>query len=135
MSRNTTNDELRPEYDLRTLTPLPLARVLELRRRRLARRPTMSEKKLRPLGERVLVQRDGKQEISQGGIVLPSDAQKNPHQGTVVAVGDAVNCDSPLALAVGDRVLFTPYSGYELPGHEGLLVLDIKEVLAVEVTA
>ncbi len=77
--------------------------------------------KIRPLGNRVLIERT-KAQTSKGGIILPDSAQEKPKEGTVIAVGPG-KCDDqgkcePLNLKVGDRVLFSSYSGTEVK-HNG----------------
>jgi chaperonin GroES len=73
---------------------------------------------LRPLHDRIIVQRleEGEQHI--GGIIIPDTAKKKPQQGTVIAAGNGkVNDDGkriPLDITAGDRILFGKYSGQEI---------------------
>ena len=91
--------------------------------------------KVRPLHDRIIVQRieEGEQKI--GGIIIPDTAKEKPQKGKVVAVGDgAVNEDGsrrPLDVAEGDEVLYSKYGGTEVTvdGDE-LLVLRESDVLA-----
>ena len=91
---------------------------------------------VRPLHDRIIVQRleEGEQQI--GGIIIPDTAKEKPQQGTVIAVGNGkVNDDGtrvPLDVNAGDRILFGKYSGQEikLDGEEYLIVKE-DEVLAV----
>jgi chaperonin GroES len=73
---------------------------------------------LKPLDDRVVVQPSEAEEKTSGGILLPDSAQQKPHQGTVVAVGPGRLADNgtrlPLAVKVGDLVLFGKYSGSDV---------------------
>jgi chaperonin GroES len=91
---------------------------------------------IRPLHDRILVQRleEGEQQI--GGIIIPDTAQEKPQQGKVRAVGNGkVNDDGkrvPLDVRVGDRILFGKYAGQDIT-FDGEEYLSMKEedVLAV----
>lgn len=91
---------------------------------------------VRPLHERIIVQRleEGEQKI--GGIIIPDTAKEKPQQGTVIAVGNGKINDKgqrfPLDVKTGDRILFGKYSGQEikLDGEEYLIVKE-DEVLAI----
>ena len=92
---------------------------------------------LRPLADRVVVDRDEAEEKSPGGIVIPDAARKRPQRGTVVAVGpgkftDAGHRMTP-ELSVGDRVLFGFYSGEEvkLEGGEKRWLMREGDILAI----
>jgi len=91
---------------------------------------------VRPLHDRIIVQRleEGEQKI--GGIIIPDTAKEKPQQGKVIAVGNGKAKDDgkrvPLDVKSGDRILFGKYSGQEikLDGEE-LLIMREDEVLAV----
>ena len=91
---------------------------------------------VRPLHDRIIVQRldEGEQQI--GGIIIPDSAKEKPMQGKVVAVGDGRMTDEgkriPLDVKAGNVILFGKYSGQEikLDGTEYLIVKE-DEVLAV----
>lgn len=94
-------------------------------------------KKIKPLGNRVLIQRS-KAQTTKGGILLPDSAQEKPKEGTVVAVGpgkyDETGKLEPLTLKVGDRVLFSSYSGTEVKNEaadEEFLILSEDDILGV----
>jgi len=74
--------------------------------------------KIRPLQDRVIVQRVEEEERTKGGIIIPDTAKEKPQEGKVVAVGKGkVNDDgklTPLDVKVGDRILFGKYSGAEI---------------------
>lgn len=92
--------------------------------------------KIRPLYDRVVVRRKEEEETSAGGIVLPGTAKEKPNQGEVIAVGDGKLLDSgelrPVALKVGDQVLFGQYSGnnVKVDGEE-LIILSESEIFGV----
>ena len=91
---------------------------------------------LRPLHDRIIVQRleEGEQQV--GGIIIPDTAREKPQQGKVVAAGNGKLNDEgkrvPLDVKAGDRILFGKYAGQEikLEGEEYLIVKE-DEVLAV----
>jgi len=91
---------------------------------------------VRPLHDRILVQRleEGEQQI--GGIIIPDSAKEKPQRGRVIAAGDGkVNEDGkriPLDVKAGDLVLFGKYTSQEVKvgGEEYLIMLE-DEVLAV----
>ncbi len=92
--------------------------------------------KVRPLHDRILVQRIEEAEQMVGGIIIPDTAKEKPQQGKVVAVGSGkVKEDGtriPLDVKAEDRILFGKYSGQEikLDGEEYLIMRE-DEVLAV----
>lgn len=73
---------------------------------------------IRPLRDRVVVRRLEEERTSAGGIVIPDSATEKPSQGEVIAAGPGAPLESgevrPLAVSVGDRVLFGKYSGTEV---------------------
>ena len=92
--------------------------------------------KVKPLGDRIVVERVQAEEKTAGGIVLPDSAKEKPKEGIVMALGDGKLLDSgeraKPALKKGDRVLFTSYSGTEVTvdGKEYLIMRE-EDVLAV----
>ena len=92
--------------------------------------------KLKPLHDRVVVERSEAEEKTAGGIVLPDSAQDKPKQGTVIAVGTGRILDTgkskPIEVKVGERVLFGAYAGSEVKvsGKE-YLVMTESDILAV----
>ena len=97
---------------------------------------TATKAALRPLHDRILVERieEGEQKI--GGIIIPDTAKEKPQQGKVIAVGagkaDKDGKRIPLDVKSGDTILFGKYSGQEikLDGEE-VLIMREEEVLAV----
>ena len=94
-------------------------------------------KKLKPLGNRVLVQRS-KVKTTKGGILLPDSAQEKPKEGKVIAVGPGKMDDSgqieALSVQVGNTVLFGAYAGTEVKGmgeDDEFLILSEDELLGI----
>jgi chaperonin GroES len=91
---------------------------------------------VRPLHDRIIVQRIDEGEQKVGGIIIPDSAKEKPQQGTVIAVGNGKTNDNgkriPLDVNAGDRILFGKYSGQEikLDGQEYLIMKE-DDVLAV----
>jgi chaperonin GroES len=92
--------------------------------------------KVRPLHDRIIVQRldEGEQKI--GGIIIPDSAKEKPQQGKVIAVGSGKVKDDgkrvPLDVKDGDTILFGKYSGQEIKiDAEDYLIMREDEVLAV----
>jgi chaperonin GroES len=89
--------------------------------------------KLKPLGDRLIVQAIEEEETTASGLVLPDTAKEKPQKGKVVAVGDGPIEDGkrrPLDVSEGDEVLYSKYGGTEVPGADELLVLRESDVLA-----
>ncbi len=92
--------------------------------------------KIRPLQDRVIVERIEEEERTKGGIIIPDTAKEKPQEGKVVAVGKGkVNDDgklTPLDVKVGDKILFGKYSGSEikLNGEEHLIMRE-EDILGV----
>ena len=92
--------------------------------------------KVRPLGDRLLVERVEAKEKTAGGIVLPDTAKEKPKEGVVKAVGPGKLLDDGTrqapALKKGDHVLFASYAGndIQLDGEEHLIMRE-EDVLAV----
>ena len=92
--------------------------------------------KIKPLGDRVLVERESAEETSSGGIILPDAAKEKPQIGKVLAVGDGkLSKDgkrTPLQIKKGDRVYFTSYAGDEYKkGDQEVLLMREDDILAV----
>src|SRR5215467_12545969 len=92
---------------------------------------------LKPLGDRVVVEREEAQEKTAGGIVLPDTAKDKPQKGKVLAVGDGrITKDGKrrdLQVKVGDHVLFTSYAGdeFKIDGEKKVLLMREDDILAV----
>ena len=91
---------------------------------------------LRPLHDRVIVRRMEEETTSACGIVIPDNATEKPSRGEVIAAGNGKITDSgevrPLAVKVGDKVLFGKYAGTEVKvDGEELLVMREDDIVAV----
>jgi chaperonin GroES len=92
--------------------------------------------KLRPLQDRILVQRVEEQTTTKGGIIIPDTAKEKPAEGKVIAVGNGkVGEDGKriaLEIKAGDRILFGKYSGTEvkIEGQEYLIMRE-DDVLGI----
>ena len=92
--------------------------------------------KIRPLHDRILVERVGEEQKTKGGIIIPDTAKEKPQEGRVIAVGKGRVLENgevrALEVKKGDRVLFGKYSGTEvkLAGDDRLIIRE-EDVLAV----
>ena len=92
--------------------------------------------KIKPLGERVLVQPMKEDEVKKGGIIIPDTAKEKPQEGKVVAVGtgkiDKEGKLVPFNVKVGDLVLMPKYGGTEvkLDGKEYQIIRE-EDILAI----
>jgi chaperonin GroES len=93
-------------------------------------------KKLRPLGDRVVVQPSAREEMTKSGIVIPDTAKEKPQEGTVLAAGPGRILDDgkreAMDVKTGDKVLYGKYAGteFKLEG-EDLLIVSQKDILAI----
>jgi len=93
-------------------------------------------RKARPLGDRVVVKPEPKEETTKTGIVIPETAKEKPQEGTVIAVGSGRLLDTgtraAMELREGDQVAFAEYGGTELLlDDEIYVVLRESDILAV----
>lgn len=91
--------------------------------------------KLKPLDDRVVVQPLTAEEKTAGGIVLPDAAKEKPQRGKVIAVGPGRLLDSgdrsPIAVSIGDEVLFAKYGGTEIEiDKQEVKILRESDILA-----
>jgi chaperonin GroES len=91
---------------------------------------------VRPLHDRILIQRLDEGEQKVGGIIIPDTAKEKPQQGKVIAAGNGKTKDDgkriPLDVTPGDTILFGKYSGQEIKlDGEDYLIMREDEVLAV----
>ena len=92
--------------------------------------------KIRPLADKVLVQRLEAESKTAGGIVLPESAKEKPQQGKIVNVGEGKPLDDgtirKMQVKKGDNVLFSSYAGTEIKlGNKEYLIMDESSILAV----
>ena len=91
---------------------------------------------VRPLHDRILVERMVEEEKTEGGLYIPDTAKEKPQRGNVIAVGrgriDNDGNAKPLEVSEGDKVLFSKYSGTELKldGREYLMIRE-DDVLGI----
>ena len=92
--------------------------------------------KIKPLADKILVQRLQAESVTAGGIVLPESAKEKPQKGKIEAVGPGKVLEngkrSQFQVKKGDIVLFTSYAGSEVKiGSKEYLIMDESDVLAV----
>ena len=92
--------------------------------------------KIRPLHDRILVERIEEGEVKKGGIIIPDTAKEKPQEAKVIAVGNGKVTEEgkkiPLDVKAGDRILFGKYSGTEvkIEGEEHLILRE-DDILGV----
>ena len=97
---------------------------------------TATATKLRPLGDRVVIQPTPREEMTKSGIVLPDTAKEKPQEGKVIAAGPGRLTDEgsrePMDVKEGDTVLYAKYAGteFKVEGEE-LLIVSQKDILAI----
>ena len=92
--------------------------------------------KIRPLHDRLLVERLEENEVKKGGIIVPDTAKEKPQEARVIAVGNGKVTDEgkkiPLDVKTGDKILFGKYSGSEVKiDDKEYLILREEDVLAI----
>ncbi len=92
--------------------------------------------KVKPLGDRVLVQPLDEKEVVKGGIIIPDTAKEKPQEGKIIAVGTGKVDDNgkkiELTVKVGDKVLFSKYGGTEIKvDGESYLIMREDDILGV----
>jgi chaperonin GroES len=94
--------------------------------------------RIRPLHDRVLIQRLDEGEQNVGGIIIPDSAKEKPQRGTVIAAGDGKVTDEGKRVALdvkkGDTILFGKYSGQEikLDGVDYLIMKEDEVLAAID---
>ena len=92
--------------------------------------------RIKPLSDKILIQRLEAENKTPGGIVIPDTAKEKPKKGKVVSVGKGKILDDgklkPMQVKKGDKILFTSYAGTEIKidGQE-YLIMDESDVMAV----
>lgn len=91
--------------------------------------------KLKPLGDRVIVEPSESEDMTKSGIVLPDTAQEKPQEGKIIAVGEGRFDEGkkvPMEVKVGDKVIYSKYGGTEVKvDDEKYLILRQDDILAV----
>ncbi len=96
----------------------------------------MGKLKIRPLGDRLVVEPLEAVEKTKGGIILPDTAKEKPQEGKVVAVGKGKTDENgkliPMEVKIGDKILYGKYAGTEvtIDGVE-YMILREEDVLAI----
>ncbi len=91
---------------------------------------------IRPLHDRIIVERLEEETKTAGGIIIPDSAKEKPQQGKIIAVGKGKKTEDgkvlPLDVKVGDKVLFGKYAGTEvkIEGKEFLMMRE-EDVMGV----
>ncbi len=90
-------------------------------------------KNIKPLFDRILVERVANPEKTQGGIIIPDTAQEKTQTGVVIAIGTGKILQDgkvlPIHVKVGDKVFFGKYAGTELDSER--LIIKEDEILAI----
>jgi chaperonin GroES len=97
---------------------------------------TANSTKLRPLGDRVVIEPTPREEMTKSGIVLPDTVKEKPQEGKVIAAGPGKILDDgtreAMDVKVGDKVLYAKYAGTEFKlDDQELLIVSQKDILAV----
>ena len=97
---------------------------------------TATATKLRPLGDRVVIEPIPREDMTKSGIVLPDTAKEKPQEGTILAAGPGRILDDGKREAMdvkkGDKVLYAKYAGTEFKiDDEDLLIVSQKDILAI----
>ncbi len=92
--------------------------------------------KIRPLQDRIIVQRLEEEEKTAGGIIIPDTAKEKPQMGKVIAAGKGKKTEEgkvlPLDVKKGDKVLFSKYSGTEVKVEgEEYLIMREDDILGI----
>lgn len=98
--------------------------------------PTKTKGTIRPLGDRVLVQRVEAESKTAGGILLPESAKEKPKEGRVISIGEGRVLDngerSKFAVKPNDKILFSSYAGTEVKFNgEEYLIMREEDILGV----
>jgi chaperonin GroES len=92
-------------------------------------------RKLKPLGDRIVIRPIKREEVTKGGIVLPDTAKEKPQEGEVIAVGPGKLSEDGKRLEMevkkGDKIIYAKHAGTEVEvDDEELLILQDSDVLA-----
>jgi len=94
------------------------------------------QRTVRPIGDRVLVQRIDPEEVTKGGIIIPDSAKEKPQEAKVLTLGTGARDDDgqpiPFQVKKGDRILISKYGGTEVKlDDESYLIIRESDILAV----
>ncbi len=91
----------------------------------------MSELKIRPLADRVIIKPQEAEAKTASGIIIPDSAKERPQKGTVMAAGPGTK-DDKMEVKVGDNVLYGKYSGTEITiDGKDYLIMKQSDILAI----
>jgi len=91
----------------------------------------MTDIKLRPLSDRVVIEPAKAEEKTASGIIIPDSAKEKPQSGTVLAAGPGLG-DEKMQVKKGDVVLYAKYSGTEIEiDGKDYLIMQQSEILAI----
>jgi chaperonin GroES len=91
----------------------------------------MSEVKIKPLADRVVIKPLEAQEKTASGIIIPDSAKEKPQRGTVIAAGPGTK-DEKMEVKVGDVVLYGKYAGTEINiDGKDYLIMKQTDILAI----
>jgi chaperonin GroES len=96
----------------------------------------MAAPKIKPLGDRVLVEPIEEEEVAKGGIIIPDSAKEKPQRAKVIALGTGKLDDDgkkvPFEVKAGDVILMTKYGGTEVKvDNKEYKILSSSDILAV----
>ena len=97
---------------------------------------TLTNVKIQPLGDRVLVKPIESKEVKKSGIIIPDTAKEKPQEGKVVAAGKGKVTEdgkvAPMEVKAGDRILYGKYSGTEIKiDDEDYLIMHQDDILGI----
>lgn len=97
---------------------------------------TLTNVKIQPLGDRVLVKPQEAKETRKGGIIIPDTAKEKPQEGKVVAAGKGKTAEDgklvPMEVKTGDRILYGKYSGTEIKiDDEDYIIMHQEDILGI----
>lgn len=97
---------------------------------------TLTNVKIQPLGDRVLVRPVEQKEVKKSGIIIPDTAKEKPQEGKVVACGKGKSSEDgkllPMEVKAGDRILYGKYSGTEIRiDDEDHLIMHQDDILGI----
>ena len=97
---------------------------------------TLTNVKIQPLGDRVLVKPLEQKEVKKGGIIIPDTAKEKPQEGEILAAGKGKVTEDgkllPMDVKVGDRILYGKYSGTEIKlDEEECLIMHQEDILGI----
>ena len=91
--------------------------------------------KLKPLGNKVVLQQEAAEEKTQSGIILPDSAKEKPQDAVVIAVGQGKGEDGKdieMQVKVGDKVIYSKYAGTEIKlDDEEYIIVDQNDIIAI----